>query len=308
MEQRSILRALIVVTKAASYRFRAPIVWEVHSHPDEWQLLYVVSGTGRIRIGDEWHDVYPRDLYLFSPGMLHDSEDAPDACPAMWDFRFTCPTRCTMSAFLSGVPSLFRQVQDPLVLQLMQQLVDEFSARRENWLWLCGALAEALLLRIGRLAPEHAVAAVPRRTGLHAELMAEIRRYIHLNFSERLTVEGLARQASMSPRRFAAVFREASGKPPMRYVTDIRVDRAAEMLLDGRWTVSEVAYRTGFGTGQYLSRVFAQRRGLPPSQYRQAMLAGRDGSTGRSGVAPGDQARPDGRTSSGNSVAGYGPQ
>ncbi len=65
----------------------------------------------------------------------------------------------------------------------------------------------------------------------------------------------------MSSRRFSEVFRTVCGRPPMDYVIDVRLDRAAELLREGRLTVSQVADRTGFATVHYFSRVFSRRRG-----------------------------------------------
>lgn len=258
-------RPPLEVTKATSYRVAAPLIGPPHTHPHEWQILYVVAGEGRVRLGEQWHPVRARDLYLIKPGQAHASEDGPEACPELWEIRLRVRRRPLLPAAWPALADLFREVREPALLETMRQLIDEHASRLEHAEWLCATLAQELLLRLARLAP-----AAPAPGGvsrLHIEAMAHVRRHIHFHCAEPLTVGALAREVGMSPRRFATVFREVCGKPPMDYVIDVRLDRATELLREGRWTVSQVATRTGFATVHYFSRVFHQRRGVPPSHH-----------------------------------------
>lgn len=260
----------IIVTKATSYRVPAALIGPPHTHPREWQILYVVAGEGQVCLGERWHTVRPRDLYLIKPGQRHASEDAADARPELWEIRLRVKSRAVLPAPLPVLPDLLREVREPALLETMRQLIDEHSSRLEHAEWLCATLAQELLLRLLRLAETPSAAAPGPVHRLHIEAMAHVRRYIHFYFAEPLSVGTLAREAGMSPRRFAAVFREVCGKPPMDYVIGVRLDRAVELLREGRLTVSEVAARTGFATVHYFSRVFRQRRGVPPSRHLPA--------------------------------------
>lgn len=262
---------LFIVTKAAAYRLPSALIGPPHSHPQEWQIMYVVHASGRVQIGEEWHDVRPRDVYIIKPGQKHASEDKPRAQPELWEIRLALTDG--ISASTSGpfiaLPDIMRDVRDPALLEMLRQLIDEFSARQCHWERLSSLLAEALMWRLDRLA--HGGRRKPsarRRGGQHMEAIAHVRRFIHFNFAEPLTVAQLARQANMSPRRFASVFREICGMPPKEYVLQIRLERAAELLREGSLTVSEIAAQTGFASVHYFSRLFRQRRGLAPTTYR----------------------------------------
>jgi AraC-like DNA-binding protein len=227
----------------------------------------VVWAQGNVRLGDDWVAVRPHDLYLVRPGQVHASDDDNDARPHLWEFRLAVNRPLPPPFALSSLPSVLRDVRDPALLEVMRQLIDEFSGQQANWAWLCSLLGEQLLLRIARLAAAAPAPALARGTAQHAEAVARLRRYIHFHFHEPLTVEHLAQQARLSPRRLTTVFREVCGRSPLDYVIEVRLDRAAELLREGRLTVSQVADRTGFASVHYFSRVFRRRRGLSPSAF-----------------------------------------
>ena len=270
MHARSPSAVPVTVTKAASYCVPAPLIGPPHVHPGEWQIVYVVSGRGIFIVGENRHEVCRRDLYLVKPGPVHASEDDDGASPDLWEIRLAIGEGACLPFALSDLPDMLRDVGEPALLETMRQLIDEYSARQPNWQWLCAMLAQELMLRIGRLAAGGA-APMGRRSGrLHEVALAHVRRHIHFHFHEPLTVDELAREAGMSSRRFAAVFRQVCGRSPMDYVIEVRLDRAAELLREGRLTVSEVAERTGFSSVHYFSRIFRRRRGVAPSDYLRA--------------------------------------
>lgn len=60
------------------------------------------------------------------------------------------------------------------------------------------------------------------------------------------------------------------GIVPSRLVQTLRLEKAAEMLETGDYTVSEVADRTGFCDSHYFSRTFKNRYGVSPSEYKKS--------------------------------------
>lgn len=78
-----------------------------------------------------------------------------------------------------------------------------------------------------------------------------------------------ARQCGLSVSRFSEAFREHCGVSPMTYFTELRVQRACELLDTTGLQVGEVATRLGFEDALYFSRLFRKHTGMPPSAYRK---------------------------------------
>jgi AraC-like DNA-binding protein len=85
--------------------------------------------------------------------------------------------------------------------------------------------------------------------------------------AEALTLSELAREAGMSPWHFARVFRELAGTPPHRYLSGVRLARAAALLGAGAG-VTEACMASGFQNLGHFSRTFRRAFGVPPSLYR----------------------------------------
>jgi AraC-like DNA-binding protein len=81
------------------------------------------------------------------------------------------------------------------------------------------------------------------------------------------SLEELAHLAGMSRARFAVHFRRVVGATPFDYLTDWRIGIAQIMLRKGE-TLKLVAPSVGYASSTALTRVFSQRVGLSPAEWR----------------------------------------
>lgn len=90
-------------------------------------------------------------------------------------------------------------------------------------------------------------------------------------------VSDTAAAVGLSPRRLESLFRQALGTTPGAYGLSLRLTAARRMVTEQRYTLSEVALRTGFSTPGTLSRAFRRAFGVPPGALRaKGGPAGRD--------------------------------
>jgi transcriptional regulator GlxA family with amidase domain len=98
---------------------------------------------------------------------------------------------------------------------------------------------------------------------------AATREWALQHLDEALTVQRLARHASMSARTFNRRFREETGQSPGVWVRNRRVDRARELLESRDLPVDEVARLAGLGSGGNLRHHLRRGVGMSPSSYRK---------------------------------------
>ncbi|GAB3655590.1 AraC family transcriptional regulator [Glycomyces tarimensis] len=91
---------------------------------------------------------------------------------------------------------------------------------------------------------------------------------IHSRPFKQWTVASLAAEAGVSRALFAKRFTEIMGEPPLRYLTEWRMEVAEEMLADPETTVAQVARAVGYADAFGFSSAFKRRRGVSPSEYR----------------------------------------
>ncbi|HEY3234739.1 MAG TPA: helix-turn-helix transcriptional regulator, partial [Polyangiaceae bacterium] len=85
----------------------------------------------------------------------------------------------------------------------------------------------------------------------------------------RYTVEGLARQANLTPSGFARLFKHQMGESVIEYVLRTRLREAARLLEHTPARVKEIAYAMGFSTPYHFSAMFKKRYGKSPRAYRE---------------------------------------
>jgi len=94
-------------------------------------------------------------------------------------------------------------------------------------------------------------------------------RYIHEHYRDsQLTVFDLCRLLGISDTYFRKLFFRVYRTTPNRYINELRITYAEELLCSGYYTVEEVAERSGFSDSKYFSTVFKKLRGYPPRHIK----------------------------------------
>lgn len=154
--------------------------------------------------------------------------------------------------------------QDPALLAGAHQLALEAADGRPNGPLFWHELASRF---IGRLLLGHTASVEERARGtLGRSVLSRIRDYVLAHLDEPIEVAALARLAARSPFHFSRVFSRSVGMTPHRYVVHLRLQRAVELVRDGRSGLGEIAVRTGFADQSHLSRWVRRVHGVSLTQ------------------------------------------
>ncbi|GFZ79061.1 hypothetical protein GCM10008018_25800 [Paenibacillus marchantiophytorum] len=93
--------------------------------------------------------------------------------------------------------------------------------------------------------------------------------YIHLNYSEEITVKSLAEYVSYDPHYVSALFKKKKGTTIINYIQLYRVEQAKRLLKDTMLSITEVGERVGFENDNYFIKIFKRFVNMTPNQYRQ---------------------------------------
>jgi transcriptional regulator GlxA family with amidase domain len=99
--------------------------------------------------------------------------------------------------------------------------------------------------------------------------LAELFDWVSARLDRALTVEDLARQANMSSRHLARLFKAVAGTTPLQWLHTQRIRRAQELLEMTDDSVDQIAEASGMGTATTLRRHFHRTVGVPPDTYRR---------------------------------------
>ena len=215
-----------------------------------WELTFTFSGRGEMS-GEATHPMEPNQAILIPPGVAH-SETASQPVDTLWVGLFG-------SALRDWPADAARRVVDPSLTPLFERLwgLTRQPGRRP------GPLLDALLRQaLARFQPE-ADGEQP------TEWADRVLHYLHRRLEQPLTVPDIAAAMDCSEGHLHRRFKRAFGVTPLQLLTQLRIERARDLLEHTSLSVKQVALRTGFRDPLYFSRVFRRTVGSPPSEARR---------------------------------------
>lgn len=109
-------------------------------------------------------------------------------------------------------------------------------------------------------------------SGRYHDMIKEAIAYIYEHYSEDdLSLNTLAEHVNFSPNHLSAVFKQETGQPFIKYLTDYRMDQARELLSTTSKKSNEIAMLVGYKDPHYFSYLFKKTQGVTTTQYRSGM-------------------------------------
>jgi AraC family transcriptional regulator len=94
--------------------------------------------------------------------------------------------------------------------------------------------------------------------------------YIHAHFAEPLSIGDIARAAGCDSGYFTRFFKAMAGLPPRRYLTEVRFERAKDLVRNSRKSMTQIAAECGFADQSHMTNIFRKRVGMTPTAFRDA--------------------------------------
>ena len=86
--------------------------------------------------------------------------------------------------------------------------------------------------------------------------------------SDEISLDTIAAEVGMSPSYFSSIFSKEMGKTFVEYLTEIRMDRAKELLMCSSMKTSEIGYEVGYKDPHYFSYIFKKTQNCTPKEFR----------------------------------------
>lgn len=240
-------------------------------HHAAWEFVYYLEGTGAITVGDERVPFEPGVIVALPPAIPH--FERSDGGYRNYHLLFA-----DYAPPVPGVPRCRDDAQQT-ALHLLRLLHREARVGGDGARPICQQLAQVVLGYIARWC-----AASSGSDLVHALKAALYARYADPDFGVGVAL----RQLPCAPDHARRVFRQATGRSPLQWLTDLRLQEAQQLLASGSG-VRDTAERVGMPDAYYFSRVFSRHVGMSPSRWADAVASG---TLPPSGAWVGDEAAP----------------
>ena len=252
------------------------IEWHWHT---ELEFIYIESGTVTFWIGEDQFKLSEGDGIFINTKVLHRLYSPSKAL---------IPNFVFMPSFIAPCDSLIYQkyilpiISYPLpflifhkevcwqarALTVMQQIISAQDSAASKEL-----ITVSLLQNLWQEIFENADIPSPEEHKDHSsssqarlQLMMQ---FIHLNYSQNISLDDIAREAMVSKSTALNLFRKYLHITPVNYLINYRLKQASQLLSKTEKKIHLISSETGFHNVEYFCKIFKKRYNFTPTEYRE---------------------------------------
>lgn len=242
----------------------------MHWHSD-LEIIYCREGSFSARLDTDEFSIEEGDVLYVGSSMPHE--------------YLQCSQNCVVtllrvgSVFLGNelfVEIAKKQVATPVLMKnhKMQEILEHLIAlhdgeqRIENTLEIQGFILLVISYLLKCLPEREDLVNLNQRLNSVLSVQSTLD-YVALHFADNITLENAACISGYSKGAFCKIFKEATDMSFHQYLNDYRIKMACILLREEKNSITEIMERVGFGDVKTFCRVFRQKKGTSPSEYRK---------------------------------------
>ena len=250
----------------------------LHFHED-YELNLTLHVRGKRTVGNLVEDFTEKDLVIINPNVLHcykrGESYANVRCEVVvvqfsknlpsWGIFDTDQLRDIRNMLCQPAPGLkFSEETAEAVRERLLRLptVEGFEGV-QLFLDILHELACADRTQVELIGVQSSDSSFP-----HSRRINRIVQFVEKNYNRKISLEDVGEQVGMSASSVSRFFKKRTRHNFWDYLNGFRIDRAAQMMIETEHTISEISYACGFNNISNFNRVFRERIGTTPSDYR----------------------------------------
>ncbi len=232
---------------------------------EDLQLLYIAKGSMTFEFNGRAQRVGEGSVVFYQKGdrqhYVYKLEQEPDV---YWlHFTGTKAVETLKGLGMKKSGAYFTGPQSEFSI-LVQKMIRELQFQKNHYQHLATLYLEGFLILLARCLGEG-----EKKMWEQNALVEKAMTDFHQRYHQPLQVSAYARRMGVSSCWLIRCFKNYTGKTPMRYISEIRMSKAKEMLYSSAFTIGEIALSLGYADPLYFSRMFKKMVGLSPGAYRK---------------------------------------
>jgi AraC-like DNA-binding protein len=261
----------------------ALIITDDNAFPPHWheatEVVYALDADLRIGVNQDVYALQARDIAIIGGGevhyFLHHVRKIRRAVIVFNPLTFDPFTAGLKDKSFGRV--LIRAAGEDTGLHLsletqIRSIIEEYEEKREGYpIALKARLCDFIVTLLRGVPMEARSPRVRIRQLNRLERLDQVFDYVEAHHIRPIPLREIAAVAHFSEYYFTRFFREATGMTFGQYLNNFRTAKAAEYLRSTSDSITDIAFKAGFGSVKNFNRVFRQIKGCSPSTYKWAI-------------------------------------
>ena len=252
----------------------------LHYHP-EYQITRIERGEGIFFGGAGMLKFGPGDIFFIghnTPHLIKSSkeyyrEESPGIAAVSLFFNrnsfgegfFGIPEMASVNDLLHSAGRVIKMDSEDH-LELAELVLQMKTATSQSLVILLLQILEKMLN-----AEKHFLNSAIHEYELKEARFDQLNKVLNYTFSkasENITIDQVAREASLSRSQFSRYFKERTGKTYINFLNEVRIENACSQLRDVKNSIEQICYDVGFQNISNFNRQFRKSKKMTPSEYR----------------------------------------
>lgn len=262
-----------------------------HSH-EFIELVFVVEGNAKHVFEGKPYPIKTNDVFIINPGEVHTFEVDPGerleiinclfvsnliqdsllkelGVSESMDFFYIHP-------FLDKIERFHHFINvggnySTRFQSILEGMIDEYNKEKSSFTTLIRLQLIELLIILSRIYNDMQCKIGHSYSEKNESqiLVQRISGYLTRNYSEKISIPGLCKLFSVSPRHLSRLFKKETEQTVIEMLHEIRIEKAKTLFLETNYKVIEVALTVGYDDPAYFSRLFQRSTGCSPGKYKE---------------------------------------
>lgn len=248
-----------------------------HIHRD-LELGLILEGQVTVQCGTKIQALATGDIYLINPLDPHEFHSNGAGALVL---SIQLAPQC-LDAFVGDSPNIFflchpklrtsyqDSTQYMLLCALCIDLAYHYFSHDKNYKFHCASLAAQLYCHLVTSLPNRIISPEDYQSMKQkSDRILSITKYIDDNFTHKLLLEDIAEQEHLSLHYLSHLFRDSLGISFQNYLMEKRFEYAFYLISTTNKKILDISISSGFSDVRYLNRIFLERVGCTPKEYRK---------------------------------------
>ena len=245
--------------------------WKKGRVLQEYQLIYITRGGGLFESESCREEITEGTVILLQPGERHRYRPHPQSG---WDeawvgFRGELIDQILKENRFAPGKAVFHVGYNETIINLFNDINRFSRGERPGYQ---PVITGAIIYLLGLIYSESRESAVGDRTQAMVNKACALFRE---QVCEKISPEQVAEELAVSYSLFRKAFAKYTGLAPGQYLIGLRIRKAKELLADPNKLIKEIAYELNMDSPHYFCRLFKEKVGVTPAEYRARVIKGK---------------------------------